>query len=158
MTHTLAIFFFSLLHPFYVSVTTIDYDSKNQLMEISCRIFFDDLENALAKENSERVSLLKPVDRKKADQYLATYLGKNLHIKIDGINKPLRYIGYEIEEDAAWCYLEIPAVPKVHQLQVWNSILYRSHDNESNIMHITINGKRESIKLDNPKASASFSF
>jgi len=158
MTHTLFIFLLSIFHPFYISVTSIDYNKQDKRLEISCRIFFDDLEEALAKQYGQKLSLLKPENRSVVDQLLADYLNKNLSIEVNGKVKNLRYMGYEIEEDAAWCYLQIGAIEQIDDLAVRNTILYPSHKQQSNILHITVDGQRKSLKLDYPKSKASFRF
>lgn len=158
MISTLFILLLSVFHPFYISVTNIDYNKQDKRLEISCRIFFDDLEDALAKQYGERLSLLKPANRSVVDQYLTDYLNKNLSIEVNGKVKSISYVGYEIEEDAAWCYLQIGAIEEIDDLVVHNSILYPSHKQQSNILHVSANGQRKSLKLDYPKSKASFRF
>lgn len=158
MINTLFILLLSVFHPFYISVTNIDYNKQDKRLEISCRIFFDDLEDALAKQYGERLSLLKPANRSVVDQYLTDYLNRNLSIEVNGKVKSISYVGYEIEEDAAWCYLQIGAIEEIDDLVVHNSILYPSHKQQSNILHVSANGQRKSLKLDYPKSKASFRF
>jgi len=45
------------VHPFYVSVTTIDQSRDKTSLEISSRIFYDDLEQALKDEFGGKVDL-----------------------------------------------------------------------------------------------------
>lgn len=148
----------AVLHPFYVSVTDIEYKGESEKLEISCRMFFDDLEDALAQDENRRVNMIKPADRLEVDKLLSAYITKNLMVQLDGSRVALTYLGYEIEEDAAWCYLEATQVPTPKNITIQNTLLYRSHDKQSNIMHISVNGDRKSIKLDNPKGRATFEF
>ncbi|HWV70831.1 MAG TPA: DUF6702 family protein [Pseudosphingobacterium sp.] len=158
MANSLFVLLFSVLHPFYISVTSIEHKKNDKILEISCRIFFDDLEDALSKKYGHRFSLMKPTNRSIVDKYLADYLKKNLAITTDGKAQELRYIGYEIEEDAAWCYLQINAVESVKKLTINNSILYQSHHQQSNILHVTVDNNRKSTKLDYPQTNAEFKF
>lgn len=158
MTKLLLFLFSSLFHPFYVSVFTIDQEKDAKNLEISCRIFFDDLEDALEKEQHMAIDLVKPDNKEKTDRYLAEYFKKNLRIQANGKVLSLQYLGYSIEDDAAWCFLEASDVGTIREMTVLNSVLYTSHDKQSNIMHVTIGGVRKSTKLDNPKTKASFSF
>ncbi len=93
------------LHPFFVSVTEIRQNEKTRTLEISCRIFYDDLERTLEKNNRVKIDILKPADRGKVDALISAYLQKQLQLKADGQPVNWKYLGYEIEEDAAWCYL-----------------------------------------------------
>lgn len=158
MTKFLLLAFAYIAHPFYVSVFTISQEKNANNLEVSCRIFFDDLEDALQKEYQQPFNLVKPQDKEQTERLMAQYLEKNLRVQVNGKAQPLRYLGYSIEEDAAWCFLEAENVGVIKQLELLNSVLYASHEKQSNILHITIGGQRKSTKLDNPKTKASFDF
>jgi hypothetical protein len=70
----------------------------------------------------------------------------------------LKFVGYEIEEDVAWCYLEVQNINAVNKIEIVNQLLYRDFKSQSNIMHLKVNNIKKSTKLDNPKRTASFSF
>ncbi len=145
-------------HPFYVSVTEINHNAKNKTIEVSSKIFFDDLEREIENENQVQIDLIKPNDKAKVDQLIATYIKKHLQIKVDGKVLAMNYLGYEIQEDATWCYLEIPKVNKVTTIEINNNILYQLHSEQINLMNVTVGGKRQSTKLDAPDRKASFRF
>ncbi|HEU4553750.1 MAG TPA: DUF6702 family protein [Chitinophaga sp.] len=147
-----------LLHPFYVSVTEIRHNAAQQELQVSSRIFYDDLENTLKKEYKTRVDILHPADRKAVDGLIADYLGKHLHISIDGKPVTLHYLGYQVEEDAAWCFLEVKGVAAVKKVHIINDILYEAHQEQINMMHVVVHDVRKSTKLDNPERVADFVF
>ncbi|SCB81125.1 hypothetical protein GA0116948_101374 [Chitinophaga costaii] len=149
---------FSLFHPFFVSVTEIKHDAAKKELQVSCRIFYDDLENALKTHYKTPVDILHPANRKSVDALVADYLGKHLLISVDGKTVVVKYLGYQIEEEAAWCYLVAEAVPAAKQVQVKDDILYNEHAEQINMIHVIVGGERKSTKLDNPAAAASFSF
>ena len=148
----------SAVHPFYLSVTEIRYNGQRQALEVSCRIFSDDLENALKKYNHVTLDIIRPKDRPAADSMVSRYIRQHLHIKADGKPLALQYLGYRIEDDATWCFLEVPALKPLKQLDLQNDILYAEHDTQSHMIHVIVQDKRQSTKLDNPKAEASFRF
>ena len=45
------------IHKFYVSVTQVDYVPSKKRVEITSRIFIDDLEKALTKKYNKKVNL-----------------------------------------------------------------------------------------------------
>ncbi|HXL58320.1 MAG TPA: DUF6702 family protein, partial [Chitinophagaceae bacterium] len=51
----LMIAYVGLIHPFFVSMTDINYNSKEKELEISVRIFTDDFENTLRKYHSTKI-------------------------------------------------------------------------------------------------------
>ena len=148
-----------LLHPFYVSITTVDYNKEAQRVEISCRIFYDDFETALKKtENVSSIDLINPPNKTEVDSLISRYLRRHLHLAVDGHPRNLHYIGYEIEEDVTWCYLEADEVASLQQITIDNQVLYGQFPKQSNILHVTAYGERKSTKLDNPEHRAAFTF
>ena len=158
MIQVLLISFLHLFHPFYVSVTEITQNPKTKTVQVSVRVFFDDFEKALDHKYKAKLNILKPVDRKKVDLLIADYLQKHLQIKANQKPLLLKYIGYEIEEDAAWCYFETEKLGTIKNFDIRNDILFDEHDSQSNMVHVTLNGQRKSTKLDNPKAEARLTF
>lgn len=151
--------FWLLLHPFYVSITAVDYNKEAQRVEISCRIFYDDLETALkAAGNTSTVDLINPVNKSETDSLIAHYLRRRLGLSVNGHPQTLQYLGYEIEDDVAWCYLEVSGVTSVQRIAIDNRILLDQLANQSNILHVTAYGNRKSTKLDNPEHRAVFEF
>lgn len=145
-------------HPFYVSVTAIDYHADKNRVEVSCRIFHDDLELALKKNSNQKINIIKPKDKILVDSAISQYVQKNMSIQINGLEKKMKYIGYEIQQDVAWCYFEIPQIQPIKTLKITNELLYEVFTNQANIMHITVNKTRKSTKIDNPQKTAFFKF
>ena len=52
-----------LMHPLYISVTEMEYNPKEQALEISCKVFTDDLEKGLGKANDAKVDMYNPKDK-----------------------------------------------------------------------------------------------
>lgn len=150
---------FTTFHPFYVSITSIDYRPERRALEVSSRLFYDDLEKALADNQNQKVDLVNPANRVMTDSLIARYLRKNLRLAIN--NKPvaLRYLGYEIEEDVAWCFLEsTEPISSIERMGIECELLYRQFNTQTNIFHLTVNKLRKSVKMDYPKTSAAVNF
>lgn len=158
MLPTFLFFWLRLLHPFYVSVTEIKQNPTNHSVEISCRMFSDDLEKALEKQYRTQLDIIKPKDRALANKLISDYVKKHLVIRADGKTLNLAYIGYEIQEDGTWSYFEVKGVDRIKQINVHDDFLYELHPEQINMMHVTIGGERKSTKVDNPDADAAFSF
>lgn len=154
----LSVLWLSLLHPFYVSVTEINHNAKTQSIEISCRMFYDDLEKELNTVNHTHINIVKPADKAQVNKLIADYVKKHLTIKADGKPLNLSYVGYEIQEDGAWSYFEVKGISKVKDITVHDELLFDQHPEQINMIHTTVNGNRKSTKLDNPDADATFSF
>jgi len=148
----------SLFHPFFVSVTEIKHNEKAKNLEISCKLFFNDFENALEKKYKKQLDILQPSEEKIITPLMQDYLIKHLQVTVNGRPAPLHLIGYEIEEDAVWCYLEASKINQVKKIEVRNDVLFDEHDSQTNMLHLTVKGKRQSTKLDNPTSTATFTF
>lgn len=142
--------FLLLIHPFYVSITEVNYNEASQRMEIGCRIFYDDLEAALISDGSGKTDLIKPTDRTAVDSTLSRYLKRHFKIIVNGKPVSVSYLGYQIEEDVAWCFLESARVTGIKKIQFKNDMLFHHFKNQTNIMHVKIGNVKKSAKLDNP--------
>src|SRR5258705_2874041 len=86
------------LHPFHVSVTEINHNAKDKTLEISCKIFTDDFEDALTKKYKTTVDLVKPKDKSAMDKLVSDYISNHLAIKTDDKPAMTNYIGFEVEK------------------------------------------------------------
>lgn len=157
-THWLLAAVVNILHPFYVSVTELNYNSADKNMEISCKLFVDDFEKALAKQYKIPVDLTRPKDKVQTEKMIGDYLRNHLRIKADGKECSLQWVGYEKEGEAAWCYMQIMELPEPKKIQLHSNMLYELFDTQANIVHITVAGKRKSSRLSAPAADLIFSF
>jgi len=158
MLHFFLIWWFTVFHPFYVSVTEIKQNPANHSIEISCRMFYDDLEKALEKQYRVQLDIVKPKDKTQINKLINDYVKKHLMIRVDGKALNLNYVGYEIQEDGAWCYFEVKGIELVKQVDVHDDLLYEQHPEQINMMHVIVGNQRKSTKVDNPDADASFKF
>ncbi len=147
----------ALLHPFYVSVIEIQHNAKDNNIDISVRIFTEDLETTLKKINT-KIDLIHPIDQSLNNQLINNYITKKLQIKIDGKIYPLHYVGYELQQESIWSYFDIPNISALKKIEVDCSVLYDFETNQINIIHVKEKGIEKSYKLDYPKTNASFDF
>ena len=162
--NTISLLFFLLvltsfnkkIHPFYVSVTEIRVDTQKKAISLSCKMFTDDLQNALYKLYKAKVDLTRrnPVN----DSLITRYVKERITVSLKNKSVDLKFVGYEIEEEATWCYFECGLVSDDKVISVKNSILYDFLESQANFLHCYYNGYRKSFKLDNPDQSAVFSF
>ena len=143
-------------HPFYLSVTDIKYNDKNKSLEIACKIFTNDLEDALKRTTKKNVDLINPQDKKETGKILFDYINKRLSINLNGKLKTLNYIGFEKEEDVIWTYMEIEKCDKPKQLNISNGLLYDFLKEQINLVSFEISGNKQSSKVSNPDKEINF--
>ena len=137
----------SLFHPFYISLTEIKYNSKEKSLEISQKIFWDDLEVHLTEIYKAKIDFLKPKDKAELDKKLKQYILQNNEIIVNGKKVDLYYLGYEIEEDATWFYLEAKQISVPLQVEIKNSILHQHFDSQQNIINFYLDKTPKSLIL-----------
>src|SRR6201999_2206225 len=125
------------VHPLYITVTEISHNAKDKILEVSCKVFTNDLETVLQKMTGAKVDL-SAVDKKAADDKLIeAYVERHLLLKCDGKPATLHFIGSEKEADGTWSYFQVNDIPAVKKIDVVNNLLYESFEQEINIMHVT---------------------
>lgn len=148
----------SRLHPFYVSVTEITQNASARSLEVSCKFFADDFEETLQNAYKVQLDVTAESERPTFDKLIPDYVTKRLRMMADGKPLKLTYVGYERDKEAVYCYFEVTDQPLVKNLAVMNTLLHDFKPEQINIMHVSIGGKRQSIKLDYPSDKAGFKF
>lgn len=144
------------LHPFYVSVTEFNHNQKESALEISCKLFADDFESTLKTQYKTVVDISNPKDTRQVEKLVYDYLQKHLMLKINGRPAITQFVGFEKENEAVWCYLQVNNVTQLKKLEVTNSLLYEMYDTQIGIMHAMAGGARKSIRLIHPDMNAAF--
>jgi hypothetical protein len=140
-------------HPFYVSVTEIEYSSKTKEVGISVKVFPDDLEESLRKFNGNKYDVVQG-DKKIIGPVLDKYIKQHMRILLNGTAKSYQWMGYEIDKESVWMYFSITNQPGVRSIQVQSDLMYTYKQEQTNIIHIKLDDKRESFRLMAPEMSA----
>lgn len=146
------------VHPFYISMTDVNYNNRSKSVEVSVRIFTDDFEKTLRKNCNCKVDLLGAPDKKPMENLVNTYILKHLQVNVNGQQKNLEFSGYQQEDESVWCYFVVRNVDQVKRLDLKNTLLHDYRSEQINMIHIKANGKEQSDKLDYPESTYSMSF
>ncbi|HVF98080.1 MAG TPA: DUF6702 family protein [Flavisolibacter sp.] len=145
-------------HPFYISVTEVSHNATDKTLEISCKFFADDFEQTIEKVSKAALDISLAKDKAAFDKYIPDYVSRHLTLLVD--NKPvmLSYVGFEKEKESAFAYFEVKNITAARSISITNSLLHDFTNQQINIMHVTVGGKRQSTKLDYPATKATFTF
>lgn len=136
------------LHPIHVTVTEIEYDQKDKALEIMMRVFIDDFELALRQDlNQPELDILEPKNGLTTDQLAGQYIATHFRITLDGKERPVHYLGHEKESDAFIFYIEVANVRRWKTIGIFNDMLTALHDDQSNLVHVTVDGTVKSLRL-----------
>ncbi len=135
------------LHKYYVSLTEIEYVEAQKSIQIISNIFIDDLEGEMDKKYHKTFNIGTKQEADSIDFYFKKYFHQNFHITVnDSINK-YNYIGKEYEDNIVHFYLEIPNIQKLNSIQIINTSLFQSFENQQNIIKIKVKGFNKTFYL-----------
>jgi len=147
------------VHPIHVSVTEITFDEKEKELEIIARIFWDDLEKSIreAKKQPE-LNLMDPGTASTTDQLVQEYMQQRFKITLNDKVQKIKYLGHEVESEAMLCFIQVSNVKKFETIEVFNSMITEVHNDQSNLVHVTVRENVKSLRLmrDNPSGKLTF--
>jgi len=146
------------LHPFHVSVCEIEHNSEAQSLQITHRIFLDDLEQAINDANKSYFDLYEPQNPQLVDKLIKEYIEEHFQLTVDGQVVTGNYLGHEADLEAAWCYVEVRNVSTLSKVTILNTILFETFSDQANIIHVTFNGVTHSTQLAGEKKSDTLTF
>ncbi|GAA3766254.1 DUF6702 family protein [Flavobacterium ginsengiterrae] len=146
----LGILFLSLsafgFHKFYVGVYQVEYAAEKKMIQITSRIFIDDLNNALEKKYHKKTFVGTEKETQADVDLFKKYLAENFTIKINGQLKPITFLSKEVESgDVLVCYSRIKDVDKFKTIEISNTILVDWNGEQQNITHISAFGTKRSV-------------
>lgn len=138
---------FNVYHKFYVSVTQIDYNEGKKRIEISNRIFVDDLEKALEEIHHQKLYLGTPKENATAKKWVVEYIQQNFNVKVNGKPKEVIFLGTEYEDNLIICYFKVDYSKKIGTFEIYNNFLTAYFSEQQNIIHTNINNEKRSFLL-----------
>jgi hypothetical protein len=141
------------LHAFHTSLTEIQYNAKEKSLEISIRMFTDDLETALTKANNGQKIMIGGKNDN-SDVVLNKYIQQHFaFISPQKQKKILTVLGKELEGDATWVYVEIPNSQDFKGHVLYNNLMQEMFDDQTNLVNFMYLGNKKTY-LFNAKTRA----
>lgn len=157
LTILLALMAFSA-HKFYVSLVQMDYNEKNSSLEITMKIFTDDLENAIKERNGLLLKLGTPEEIAETDSVLSAYITENFRLSLNGKELKYQYLGKEVDLDVTWCYLEVTGIPSITEIEITDKMLTELFEGQSNLIKIKYKNKESAALLNRDRSTDRIKF
>jgi len=140
---------FGTAHKFYLSVTQVRYSQKDDALQITTRLFIDDMNSVLKERYGLDARLGGNEERAMDVEYLEKYVRAKFSVGINGKTADYTFIGKKYDADVLICYLEVPKVdfPNISSITIENEILTDLFEDQQNVLHFNINGKKKSYVL-----------
>ncbi len=137
------------VHKYYVAVFQLDYVPAKKEIQMTSRIFIDDLEAAFVKKYKKNFYIGTRTEVAGTNEYIKKYIVSKVHVTVNGKAKVITFLGKEIEDDILICYYTLPAESAVKSLSVSNTTLMELFDDQQNIIHANVKGNKKSLLLTN---------
>jgi len=154
LTHLFVGLFFwlalSSFHKFYLSVSEIRHSAADKTIQVTSRIFMDDLEQLMEDRYGITADWLTPKQHPGAQGLLEKYLSQRFVVKRDGKILPLKLLGLKEQNDVFVLFIEfsVDNWEQTKQLSVQNRVLMDLFEEQQNVVHLYLNGKKSSTVLD----------
>lgn len=133
-------------HKFYVGVFQVNYAAEKKMLQITSRIFIDDLNNAMEKKYHKKTFVGTDKETQADLDLLKKYLSEHFLIKVNGQSKVITFLSKEVEAgDVLVCYSRIKDVDKFKTLEITNTILVDWNAEQQNITHISAFDSKKSV-------------
>jgi len=133
-------------HKFYMGVFQVNYAAEKKMIQITSRIFIDDLNNGMEKKYHQKTFIGTDKETQADIDLLKKYLSENFTIKINGQSKPITFLSKEVESnDVLVCYSRIKDINTFKTIEILNTILLDWNAEQQNITHISAFGTKKSV-------------
>lgn len=157
-SHTLDLDTDESLHKYYVSVSNVKYSKKAGAMQMVTRFFIDDLERVLNARNVNQITLGKKDEIEDHYDAIQKYLDLKLIATIDGKLVKPKLLGAEYETDQIALYIEFTPTALPKNVTMEFNAFYEVFEEQKNLVHFKIDGKRKTMILERAKPESTLNF
>ena len=134
-------------HKFYVGMFQIEFVAPKKELQITTRLFINDINDALEKKYHKKTFLAEKNETKEDVVLLQKYFSEKFKIHVNNQPKNYTFLSKEVENNVLICYFKIKDIPKIYSLEIENSILTELFSEQQNIIQFNNNGKKSSLLL-----------
>lgn len=138
-------------HQFFVSIYQFSFVPQKSRVEITTRIFVDDLNRFLSKNKTSKTHIGDKFESATDLVLLQKMFDESLHIQINHQPKKLLFLSKELDGNVLVCYLKITDVVDIQHFEIENNCLMGLDASQQNIIQINFFGKKQSEILTSEK-------
>ena len=145
----LAAFHLSYLnHEVYISSMEMVIQGPDRDVQITLRVFTDDLEAVLQNRSTPILQLDPDHAAEEVDALVAVYLEEVIQIKSPLEQVALHFLGKEYRDDLTLLYLEGQIKPTTRQITLSHRLFLDALPTQQNVVHIKQSNQRKSFLFD----------
>lgn len=133
------------VHKFYMGIYQINYAPEKKMLQITSRLFVDDINKTLEKKFNRKFYFGSDKETAESVEFLKKYLAENFRIKINGQAKEMFFLSKEMDGDVLVCYLKLSDITKISSVEIFNSVLLDCFSEQQNVVHVMVAGTKKSL-------------
>ena len=141
----------SSLHDYYVSSTEVVYVEDKQQLQVTTRIFIDDIEAYFNAQTEDKIQLQPDIKAATIDSLVQLFFENNFNLFFDKKKVALNYIGRQYKEDQILIFAEATMLHPPSSFEIRNTILIPFRTGQQNIVHIKTTNTKKSFLMDASK-------
>src|SRR6187431_685506 len=95
------------VHKFYMGIYQINYAPEKKMLQITSRVFVDDLNKTLEKKYNKKFFFGTEKETVESIDLLKKYLSENFKVKVNGQFKAMNLLNKEMDGDVLVCYSNV---------------------------------------------------
>ena len=141
----------SSLHDYYVSSTEVVFVEDKQQLQVTTRVFIDDLEAYFNAQTEDKIQLQPDLEPAKIDSLVNVFFKNNFNLFFDKKEVAINYIGRQYKEDQILIFAEATGVSSPTSFEIHNTILIPFRMGQQNIVHLKTTNTKKSFLMDASK-------
>jgi hypothetical protein len=133
------------VHKFYMAIYQVNYAPEKKMLQITSRIFIEDLNFSLEKKYQKKFFIGTEKETAESVDLFKKYMSDKFVIKVNGQFKTLNFLSKEVDGDVLICYYNCKEISKIKSIEIVNSLLVECFPEQQNIIHISAFGKKNSF-------------
>lgn len=137
-----------LAHKSYVSIANMEYNDKEEQIEVSLKLTAHDFEHILEKEFNTRIHIENVPDSSKIGLFIQGYIKEHFVVRSQKARTEFNYVGKEVTvRDDLYFYFTFKHILDPLHISVSNTFLFELFSKQQNIVHYKIKDKTKSVTL-----------
>ena len=141
----------SSLHDYYVSSTEVVYVEDKQQLQVTTRIFIDDIEAYFNAQTEDKIQLQPDIEAATIDSLVQLFFENNFNLFFDKKKVALNYIGRQYKDDQILIFAEATVLHPPSSYEIRNTILIPFRTGQQNIVHLKTTNTKKSFLMDASK-------
>lgn len=130
-----------------MSIYQVNYNAEKKMLQITSRIFIDDLNASLSKNFNQKIHIGEENESANDLILMKKYLSEHLVIKVNGQPKIINFLSKELDGNVVVCYFNIKEIQKIKSIEIKNTALFDLNAEQQNIIQTNILGNKQSFLL-----------